>query len=186
MANLIVNIIFGYILETIFFSYTFNKIKSVSYKSTYIIFLISYIISAIIVNFSFNNIYIFYISIAFIFALMYCLFHKQKYNITNALLMLNLLLISSILTTIPILIFGYNITSFILNRIEIILLLIIVKILPVENIYKLIISNWNRTVNNKIKSVTIRNFTMIIIYFLITIVNIFLNEFFLNIYQNIL
>ena len=40
MLNLIVNIIFGYVLETLFFSYTFNKIKSVSYKSTYIIFLI--------------------------------------------------------------------------------------------------------------------------------------------------
>ena len=186
MLNLIVNIIFGYVLETLFFSYTFNKIKSVSYKSTYIIFLITYIISAIIVNFSFNNVYFFYILIALIFEIIYSKIHKQKYNILNVLLMLNLLLISSIITTIPILIYGYNITSFIINRIEIIILLILVKLLPLEKIYKIITSNWNRTMNNRIKSVTIRNFTLIIICISITLVNIFLNEIFLRIYNNIL
>lgn len=186
MANLIVNIIFGYGLETLYFGYFFNKVKDLKYKSTYIIFLLSYIISSIIVNFSFNNVYFFYILIAFIFELINSLFHKQKYNITNVFLLLNVMLFSSLLLAILMLFTGYNTLYLILNIICTILLIVLTKLLPLNKYYKFIISNWNRKTNNKIKSVTIRNFTMIIIYFLITIVNIFLNEFFLNIYQNIL
>ena len=97
MLNLIVNIIFGFGLETIYTGYCFNKIKDIKAKSTYIIFLICYIIGAIIINFTFNNINYLYIFIAFIFELIFSKLNKTKYNITNVFLMLNILLLTSII-----------------------------------------------------------------------------------------
>jgi len=186
VLNLIINILFGYGVETLYFGYAYNKIKQLDYKSTYIVYLISYVIGAIIIQFTFNNIYIGYIITSFLFEIINNCVHKQKFNITNVFLILNLLLISSILTTIPILIFGYNMVSFIINRLEIITLLILIKFTPIEKLYNLIVNNWNRKANNKIKSVTIRNFTLITIYTLITIINVFVCNVLLNIYQSIL
>lgn len=186
MLNLIVNIIFGYGLETLYFGYSFNKIKGVNYKSTYIIYLISYIIGAIIIQFTFKNIYYGYIITSFLFEILYMFFHKNKFNITNVFLMLNILLITSIMLAIPILIIGYNNLYLILNIILTIFLFILVKILPLNKFYRLIVQNWNRTTHNKIKSVTVRNFTMIVIYIFVTLINMFVNEYFINIYSKLL
>lgn len=185
MLNLVVNIVFGFGLETIYFGYIYNNIKNVKYKSTYIYYLISSILSFLIQNFTYNNLYLTYIFIALIFYILYAITHKEWKQITNFFLMLNIILISSILTTIPILIFGYNSISFILNRLEMLLILLIVKKINLNKLYKLIIRNWNRTTNNKIKSVSVRNFTMIFIYIFLTFINIFVNDFFMNIYKSV-
>lgn len=186
MLNLIVNIIFGYGLETLYFGYAFNKIKGNNYKSTYMLFLISYIISSICASFSFINHYYVYILVAFVFYILYAIIHKEYKQITNFFLMLNILLFSSIITAIPIIFIGYNQYYLIINIIINLLLLLILKLLPVNKYYKFIISNWNRTAHNKIKSVTIRNFTMIIICILVTLINLFINNIFMGMYTNIL
>ena len=186
MLNLIVNILSGYVLETIYFGYIFNKTKGIKYKSTYILFLISYIIGSISASFSFTNHYYVYIVVAFVFYILYAIIHKEYKQITNFFLMLNILLFSSILTTIPILIFGYNMTSFLLNRLEMIIILIIINKININKYYKLIIKNWNRATHNKIKSVTLRNFTLIIICILVTLINLFINNIFMDMYTNIL
>jgi len=186
MLNLIVNIIFGYGLETIYFGYAFNKIKGVKYKSTYLLFLISYIVSFLLQNFTYNNLYLTYIFIGLIFYILYAILHKEWKQITNFFLILNLILISSIIMAIPILFLGYNAVYLNLNIILNIILLIIFKILPLNKYYKDFIQNWNRTTHNKIKSVTMRNFTMIFVYTFVTLVSMFVNEIFINIYQKIL
>lgn len=185
MLNLVVNIIFGFGLETIYFGYIFNNIKNEKYKTTYIYYLISSILSFLLQNFTYNNLYLTYIFIALIFYVLYAITHKEWKQITNFFLMLNIILISSILTTIPILIFGYNSLSFVLNRLEMLVILFVVKKINLNKLYKLIIRNWNRTTNNKIKSVSVRNFTMIFIYIFLTFINIFVNEFFMNIYKSV-
>ena len=182
MLNLIVSIVFGYGLETLYCGYAFNKIKNIKSKRTYILFLICYILGAIIINFTINNVYYLYIMIAFMFEII----NKMKFIITNAFLMLNIMLLSSTITTIPILLFGYNSLSLILNRAELILFILLIKILPFNRIHKFIVSNWNRTTNNKVKSVTIRNLILIVIFILITIINMFINNILMNIYQSIL
>ena len=186
MLNLIVNIIFGYGLETIYCGYVFNKIKNIKSKKTYLIFLISYILGSIIVNFTFNNIFYLYIVLSFVFGILSCLINKTKFNITDVFIMLNLLLVTSLILAIPILFIGYNKYYLIINIVGNLILLLISKLLPLNKYYKIIVQNWNRTSHNKIKSVTVRNLTLIIIYFLISLVNIFLNVCFLNIYSNIL
>lgn len=186
MLNLIVNIVWGFICQTIYFAGIFNKFKGKKYISTYFIFLVSYIIGMISQNFTYDHIYIAYIVIATVFSILYAIIHKIKYKITDMLLMLNTILISSILTGIPILFVGYNKIYFIINVIEIIILFIIFMTLPLNKLYNFIVPNWNRTNNNKIKSITLRNFIMISCYLSITLINIFLNEVFLNIYQKLL
>lgn len=186
MLNLIINVLFGYGLETFYFGYAFNKIKGVNYKSTYLLFLISYVISAIIASFNFVNHYYVYIVVALIFYILYAIVHKEWKQITNFFLMLNIQLISSIITAIPILFIGYNNYYLILNIVINLLLIVLIKIIPFNKLYKLIISNWNRTTHNKIKSVTIRNFTLIIIYIFVTLINMFVNGVFINIYQKLL
>jgi len=186
MLNLIVNIIFGYGLETIYFGYAFNKIKGISNKKTYLIYFISYILGAIIIQFTFKNIYYGYIITSFLFEIINFILNKQKFDITNVFLILNLLLINSILLAIPILFIGYNNLYLFINIVLTIILFLLIKILPFNKYYKLIRDNWNRTTHNKIKSVTVRNFTMIIIYTLVTVINMFVNEIFINIYQKLL
>lgn len=186
MLNLIVNIIFGYVLEVLFFGYAFNKIKGIKSKKTYIIYFISYILGAIVIQFTFKNIYYGYIFTSFVFEILNCILNKNKFNITNVFLLLNLILINSIILAIPILIVGYNNLYLIINIFLTILLFVAIKILPLNKYYKVIIENWNRTTHNKIKSVTIRNLTMIIIYTFVTLINIFVNDIFINIYQKLL
>ena len=186
MANLIVNIIFGYGFETIYCGYAFNKIKNIKSRKTYLIFLISYILCSIIVNFTFNNIFYLYIILSFMFGIINSIANKTKFNITDVFLLLNILLTTSLILAIPIIFIGYNKYYLIINIIGNILLLFLIKLLPLNKYYKIVVNNWNRTSSNKIKSVTIRNLTLIIIYFLISLVNIFLNVYFLNIYSNIL
>lgn len=186
MLNLIVNIIFGYGLETLYFGYAFNKIKGVKYKSTYLLFLISYIVSFLLQKFTYNNLYLTYIMIAALFYLLYAIVHKEFKQITNFFLILNLILISSIIMAIPILILGYNAIYLNLNIILNIILLILFIKLPLDKYYKSLIQNWNRTTHNKIKSVTMRNFTMIFIYTFVTLINMFVNGVFMSIYQKLL
>lgn len=184
MMNLVVNILFGHILEIIYTSFVYNSIKSKSCKSTYIIYAISYIVSAILICFSYNSIYLMYIYISVIFYIINAIYKKQWHQITNMLLMLNILLITSILTAIPIIFFGYNVMTLIITRIELILFMLVSN--KISSFYKFWLNNWNRTLNNKIKSVSIRNFTLLTIYVSITLINIFLNELFLHIYNKII
>lgn len=186
MLNLIVNIVFGYGLETLYFGYAFNKIRGVKYKSTYLIYLISSIIPFALQRFTYNNLYLTYILISVVFYFQYAILHKEFKQITNFFLMLNLILFSSIIMAIPMLFLGYNTIYLYVNIILNIILIILVKILPLNKFYRLIVQNWNRTTHNKIKSVTVRNFTMIIVYSLVTLINVFVNEIFINIYSKIL
>ena len=95
MLNLVVNILWGFICQTIYFAGIFNKLKGKHYISTYFIFLAAYIIGMISQNFTYNHIYIAYIVISLVFSILYAITHKTKYKITDMLLMLNVILISS-------------------------------------------------------------------------------------------
>lgn len=186
MLNLIVNILNGFIFQSIYVGYVYNRIKNVNYKSTYFIYLICYIIGALTTSFNYNFIYYSMIIVSALFYIIYALIHKEWKQITNFILMLNIHLITSILTAIPILLFGYNNLYLLINFVELITIMIICKKIDINKIYKLIINNWNRTLNNKVKSVTIRNFSLIFIYIFITLINFFVNSYFISIYSKLL
>ena len=186
MLNLIVNILYGFVFQGLYTGYVYNKIKGVNYKSTYIIYMISYIIGSILTSFNYNFIYYSMIFISIIFYVLYSFIHKEWKQITNMFLILNIMLLTSILTALPIIFIGYNNYYILVNLIELIIIMILCNKLNVNKIYKVVVMNWNRTNNNKIKSVTIRNFVLISIYILITLINLFINGYFINIYQNLL
>ena len=186
MLNLIVNILNGFIFQSIYVGYVYNKIKNVNYKSTYFIYLICYIIGATITSFNYSFIYYSMIIVSIMFYITYSIIHKEWKQITNFILMLNIHFVTSILTAIPILIFGYNSLYLLINFIMLITIMIICKKVNINKIYKIFIKNWNRTMNNKIKSVTIRNLSLILIYILITLINYFVNSYFIYIYSSLL
>ena len=57
MVNLIVNVIYGFIFQSIYVAYVYNKIKNVNYISTYIIYFFCYLAGAFITSFNYSFIY---------------------------------------------------------------------------------------------------------------------------------
>jgi len=186
MVNLIVNVIYGFIFQSIYVAYVYNKIKNVNYISTYIIYFFCYLAGAFITSFDYSFIYYSMIIVSTIFYILYSFIHKEWKQITNFFLMLNILLLTSILTAIPILFLKYNVVSLIFNAFELVLIMLVVKYANINRIYKIITGNWNRAMNNKIKSVTLRNAILIIVCLSISLINFFINNYFINIYNNIL
>lgn len=186
MLNLIVNIFNGFIFQSIYVGYVYNRFKNVKYKSTYLIYLICYLIGAVITSFNYSFIYYSMIIVSALFYILYSLIHNEWKQITNFILMLNIHFITSIVTAIPIMLFGYNTLYLFINFVELIIIMIICKKVNINKIYKTINMNWNRTMNNKIKSVTIRNFSLIFIYIFITLINFFVNSYFIFIYSKLL
>ena len=145
----------------------------------YIIILISYIISSVMINFTYKNqIYMLLILAVMIYLFMKIIF-KNKFQISDIFLIYYIsatILIIAILTQ---LIFGYTLTALIIDRI---ILLIIALMLGkyLRKIYKIYLYNWNRGENHKIKSITIRNVSIIIMNLTIFIINTYILNCFLD------
>lgn len=186
MLNLIVNILYGFIGQSLYTGYVYNKIKGKNYKLSWILVLISTLLGFIFPKFTYNYMYITYIVIAVIFYILFAVIYKQWHQITNFFLILNIMLITSILTALPIIFIGYNKYYIIANVAVLLAIMVIVHFIPFNKFYKFVLKNWNRTSNNKIKSVTLRNLLLVAICIFITIINIILSNFIINSYQSIL
>lgn len=186
MLNMVVNVIYGFIFQSMYVGYVYNRIKNINYKSTYIIYLISYILGSIITSFNYSFIFYSMIIMSIIFYIIYSIIHKEWKQITNFFLILNILTLTSIVTAIPLIFLKYNIISLIFNFMELLVIMLFVKKYNFNKLYKKLMQNWNRTSSNKIKSVTIRNFILIVLCISITLINLFINNYFINIYNSIL
>lgn len=91
--------------------------------------------------------------------------YKEKSQITDIFLMAAasiILIILGCICAIPIAIFGVSyIIGLILNRILMFTILFFIKN-KINNIYKKFYKNWNRNKNNKVRSLTLRNISLII------------------------
>lgn len=186
MLNLVVNILYGLIGQSVYTGYVYNKIKNKKYKLSWVILLVSTLISFAFSKYTYNYMYITYILISAFYYLMFAFIYKEWKQITNFFLILNIMLITSILTAVPIMFVGYNKYSLFMNMAELVIFTIVIYFIPFNKLYKFILKNWNRTNNNKIKSVTIRNIILILVCIFITVVNIILNNFIINSYQSVL
>lgn len=182
--NIIIILNLGINLLTMFlFGYTFNNFKGIRDKSTYPFVLISYILGMALTSFSYNSLVFAYIIFALIFSVLIGIKNKY-YNILNMLLMLNIILFTSSITAIPILFVGYNYLYILINIIIILSLIAILWYNDFSTNYYNVYSCWNRELGNKYKSVTVRNFTIISINFGFMLMNLFIVNYFMNIYTN--
>lgn len=186
MLNMVVNIIYAFVIQNIYAGYVFNKLKNVKGVSSMIIFFISNMIAFGLQSFTYNNYYATFLITAAIFYVLYALVHKEWKQITNFFLILNIMLVTSIITAIPMIFVGYNVIALLINISELILIMFLLNKIDINKKYKKILQNWNRNGSNKIKSVTIRNITLILVCLMITLINVFVNNIFINIYQTVL
>lgn len=178
--NIIIILNLGINLLTMFlFGYTFNNFKGIRDKSTYPFVLISYILGMALTSFSYNSLVFAYIIFALIFSILIGIKNKY-YNILNMLLMLNIVLFNVTLSIITILLLGYNFISMSVTTMTMIVIIAILKRYDFSNNYYNVYNCWNRELGNRYKSITVRNFTLISIYFGLFITNAFVLEYLNN------
>lgn len=171
--NALINLLFGNLFEALFICVMFYKIKGLKSKKLllFVATLITYSVSGIIISFSYNNQYLFYILFDVILYLFTKLIYKNKIQIIDLFIIYYIEMIINFSCLILMLLIGYNYIFFILNR----LLLIIIMLFSgkLNRFYNFYYYNWNRHSDNKIKSVTIRNLTIISCNLMLYIINYF-------------
>ena len=128
-----------------------------------------YFIGGLIVNFTYNNQYIFYIVFnAMTYTLLKALY-KRKTQVIDIFLVYYIEMILNFSCLITLKIFGYNLLFLYANRL---LLVIIMCLIPIfRKLYLKYVKYWNRKDGNKIKSVTVRNLSIISMNVLLYIIN---------------
>ena len=166
----IINILF----EVWFVYYNFIKIKKIKDKKIkfYIGLLINYILSSIIIGFTYKNqVYMLIINSVFNYLLMKILYKNT--NIIDLFFSYYLVCLMLFVTIITSFTMGYNVPMMIINRlILLVIALTLYKI--IHKVYLIYNKNWNRGNNNKVKSVTIRSYTIIAFNTLLFIANSYL------------
>lgn len=165
--------IFGNLFEIFFITVMFYKIKGLKDKKIllFIVTFITYFLSGFITSYSYNNQYLFYILFNVIYFFMLKLIYKKSINIVDFFIIYYIEMILNFSCLILLKIFEYNYISYILNRIILFVLMLISS--KFNNFYKFYCYNWNRHKDNKIKSITVRNITIISCNLMLYIINYF-------------
>lgn len=164
--NLVMNLIFGILFEIAFITLMIIRIKDIKEKKIRLFLSVTatYFLSGILINFAYNNQYIFYILFNMICFLFLKLLYKRKTNLVDLFVIYFIEMILNFSSLICMKIVGYNYYLVIFNRL--ILILIYILSFKFNKVYKIIVKNWNRNDDtNKIKSVTLRNFFIIFVNF---------------------
>lgn len=171
MIIFINSILLGSIFEIFFIWNMIIKIKEINNKKIllFMIVFLSYFISGIIVNFTYNNQYLCYIILNALIYLLSKIFFKNKFQIIDVFLIYYIIMTINFSCLILMKIFGYNLLFLYFNRI--LLILIIMFSNKIKNIYKKYIKYWNRKDGNKVKSITLRNLSIISMNVLLYIIN---------------
>lgn len=171
MINFVNKILLGSIFEIFFISYMLIKIKGIDSKRflVFIITLLSYFISGLIVNFTYNNQYLCYIVLNIMIYIFMKIIFKNKMQIIDMFLIYYIIMIVNFSCLITMKIFGYNLKFLYSNRL--ILTLIMFVSCKLKTLYRNYIKYWNRKDGNKIKSITIRNISIITMNFMLYIIN---------------
>lgn len=167
----ILNILF----EVWFIYYALIKIKNIDTKKKrlFISVLIGYMLASMLIGFLYKNqIYMIVMMTAFIF--LFCkLLYKKKIQILDVFTIYYLIVTILAVAMITQVIIGYNIISLLTSRIILLFIAIFIS-KYYKKIYKICVKNWNRGINHKIKSITLRNILIIGMNFTIFLLNCYL------------
>lgn len=177
--NLVMNLIFGILFEIAFITLMIIRIKDIKEKKIRLFLSVTatYFLSGILINFTYNNQYIFYILFNVICFLFLKLLYKRKTNLVDLFFIYYVEMILNFSCLILMVILGYNSLFAIANRILLIIIILLSK--NINKLYKLYLNNWNRKPNNKIKSITLRNITIISSNIMLYIINSFIMNYFM-------
>ena len=165
--------IFGNLFEILFISIMFYKIKGLKEKKILLFIgtFITYFLSGFITSYSYNNQYLFYILFNVIYFFILKLIYKKSINIVDFFIIYYIGMIMSFSCLILMKIFEYNYLSYIGSRIILFMFLLISG--KLNKIYRFYCYNWNRHKDNKVKSITVRNITIISCNLMLYIINYF-------------
>lgn len=167
----ILNILF----EVWFIYYTLIKIKNIDTKKRRLFtsVLIGYMLASMLIGFLYKNqIYMLVMMTTFIY--LFCkLLYKKKIQILDVFTIYYV--VGSIYLTAMIvqICLGYNIISLLVSRVVLLFIVIFIS-KYYKKIYKICVENWNRGINHKIKSITLRNILIIGMNFTIFLLNCYL------------
>ena len=122
-------ILLGNLFEIVFISYMILKIKGLKNKKILYTFcvLLSYLISGVVVNFTYNNQYLCYIVLSILNYIFLKITYKDKSQIPDLFLAYYIEMIICYTSLITIKIFGYNDLAMYINRLILILIMISYK-----------------------------------------------------------
>lgn len=171
MMNFINSILLGSIFEIFFISMMLIRIKELKSKRLllFIGIFIIYFIGGFIVNFTYNNQYLFYILFNILTYILLKFLYKKKTQIIDIFLIYYIEMILNFSCLFSMKLFDYNYTSYYFSRFILTILMIIAPLF--RNTYKSYIKYWNRKDGNKIKSITVRNLSIITMNVLLYIIN---------------
>lgn len=169
----VTGILLGTIFEILFISVMFYKIKGLKDKKIllFIATFITYFLSGFITSYSYNNQYLFYIIFNVMMFIFTKIIYKNKINILDLFIIYYIEMILNFSCLIVMVIFNYNDISYILSRIILFIFMLISN--RFHKYYKFYCYNWNRHKDNKIKSITVRNLTIISCNLMLYIINYF-------------
>ena len=176
----IVNILF----EVWFIYYNIIKIKNIDNKKVklYVGILFSYILSSILIGFVYKNQIIMVLLLALFSYLIMKKMYGKKVQIIDFLIIYYVISFMLFVTIGTTLIFGYNVKMMLINRL-ILLVVALTLYKAINKLYAKYKENWNRGNDHKIKSVTLRSGSIIlmniviyaidnyILYYLLDIIN---------------
>lgn len=173
----IINILF----EMWFVYYNLVKIKEIKEKKIllYVGLLLSFIISSIVIGFTYKNQIYMLVLNAIITYLFMKFLYKKKIQISDMFLIYFINSTILFIAIITQLIFGYTILALIIDRIILLLIALIVA-KYITKIYKNYLKNWNRGKGHKIKSITLRNLSILFMNLSLFIINNYILYYFLS------
>lgn len=164
----------GNLFEVFFMSFMIYKTKDL-HKKFFLLFLgitFIYFISGALINFTYNNQYIFYILFNLLtFALLKVLY-KKKTQVLDIFIIYYFEMILNFSSLICMKIFEYSMIAFYINRAVLIFICCFHK--KFAELYQMYIKNWNRKDGNKIKAITVRNISIIAMNLTLYIINWYL------------
>lgn len=174
------NIIFGMLPEILYIWYSMVTIKNMKKHRLLLLLLIaaSYILCGILVNFTYDYQYFVYVLLSVLIFISCKLLDKHT-NILDLFFGYYSIMFINYTSLIMMKLFGYTLLAQNLSK----CMLIVgagITYLYGTKLYQFCLSQWNRSSNNKIKAITLRNLIIISTNVLLFIINYYVTNFLLN------
>ena len=169
----ITGILLGTIFEIFFITVMFYKIKGLKDKKILLFIgtFITYFLSGFITSYSYNNQYLFYLIFNVIYFFILKIIYKRNINIVDLFVIYYIEMILNFSCLLLMKIIGYNYVFLFTNRILLIIIMLVSN--KFNKLYRFYCYNWNRHKDNKVKSITVRNLTIISCNLMLYIINYF-------------
>ena len=174
------NLVFGMLFEVLFIYLIIIIAKRIKNKKLLLFFIVflGYIISGIIVNFTYDN-QAWAITLMIIFIFLVCkLLYKDNIEILDIFLITFSIFVVSLVSALSLSIFGFDkIEALIFSRLVLLFVIDLLMLFDFYKLYALYVSLWNRRDDGNIKSITIRNISVIMLNVTMFLITFFVNYF---------